>query len=133
MNRRTDAQRDLDNAREAWLLLREDARVALEVAQERLDKNKWPLVSHEDWSSVWRASRGTLVRHLDAQSFRSVAAAFARIDRLESAVNTPRDPNQRSLSDSDRQFLRDMSGLLAGALDALESDQLSTARSSRAV
>jgi hypothetical protein len=123
MNRRADQQRDFDSAREAWLLLREDARVALEVAQDRLRKDKWPIVSHQDWSSVWRASRGILVRHVDAPRFRSIAAAFAQMDRLESAVNTPRDPNRRSLTDLDRQFLTQMSALLATALATLESDQ----------
>ena len=129
MNRRADERRDFESAREAWLLLREDARDALEVADERLKKDRWPIVSHQDWSSVWRASRGTLVRHVDARSFRSVAAAFTRMDRFESAVNTPREPNQRSLNDLDREFLADMSALLTSALDTLDSDRPITARS----
>lgn len=127
VNRRADERRDLETAREARLLLREDVRVALEVTTERLQKGKWPIVSQQDWSSVWRSSRGILVRHLDERSFRQVAVAFSRMDRLESAVNTPRDPSQRSLSDADREFLDEMSGLLAVALESLDRDQPASA------
>lgn len=123
MNRRAEAQRDLETAREARLLVREDVRAALEVVNERLEKGRWPIVSQQDWSSVWRSSRGVLVRHLDEQSFRLAAAVFARMDRLESAVNTPREPSQRFLTDRDREFLDEMSRLLAAALDSLERDQ----------
>lgn len=129
MNRRADERRELETAREARLLVREDVRVALEVVNERLQKDRWPIVSQQDWSSVWRSSRGLLVRHLDESTFRVTAAVFARIDRLESAVNTPRDPSQRALSDTDREFLGEMSRLLAVALDALERDQSGSARS----
>jgi hypothetical protein len=80
MNRRADERRDLETAREARLLVREDVRVALKVVQERLKKGRWPIVSRQDWSSVWRSSRGILVRHLDERSFRLVAVEFSRMD-----------------------------------------------------
>jgi len=119
MNRRAEERHDFESAREAWLLLRADAAVALSVAKDRLTKGTWPIVAHQDWSSVWRSSRGSLVRHVDEQSFRAVATAFARMDRLESAVNTPRDPNKRALSEQDREFLTEMSGLLESTIDTL--------------
>lgn len=123
MNQRADNRREVGRASEAWMLLRDDARVALEVAKERLDKGRWPIVSHQDWSSVWRSSRGMVVRHVEERDFEVVSAAFARIDRLESAVNTPRDPNDRTLSALDREFLEDMSARLSTALETLERAQ----------
>jgi len=122
MNRRADERRDLESAKAAWLLLQEDARAALETVQERLARGTWPIVAHQDWSSVWRSSRGSLVRHVDKETFRSVAEAFGRMDRLESAVNTQRDPGKRPLTNDDRRFLADMTTVLASAQAALDRE-----------
>jgi hypothetical protein len=120
MTRRADERRDLRSAREAWLLLQADASGALSVVEDRLQKGTWPIVSHQDWSSTWRASRGSLVRYVDEQDFRSVAQAFVRMDALESAVNTPRHPDKRALSEKDREFLAEMSRLLADTIVVLK-------------
>ena len=42
------------------------------------------------------------------------------MDRLESAVNTPRDPTKRALSENDREFLAEMSSLLVSTIDTLK-------------
>jgi hypothetical protein len=121
INRRLENQRDLEEARTAWLLLREDADSALRAVSEREQKGKWPIGWNRDWSSVWRSERGVLARRVAfPRRFRCVAEAFERMDELESAVNTGRE--DRSLSDKDREFLASISVAIRRAQEALAGD-----------
>jgi hypothetical protein len=123
MNRRLDDRRDLEQAKTAWILLREDAASASRAVRERQNKGKWPIAWNRDWSSVWRASRGWLARRVTSRErFRCVAEAFERMDELESAVNTPRAEQDRILSDKDREFLAGLLAVLSKAELALAAE-----------
>jgi hypothetical protein len=121
MTRRMENHRDLEQARTAWTLLREDADSAARAVREREAEGEWPIGWNRDWSSVWRSSRGALARRVASKKrFRRLAEAFERMDELESAVNTRRE--NRSLSDKDRQFLASISEAIRRAQEALEGN-----------
>jgi hypothetical protein len=132
MNRRVDDRRELEAARRAWRLLRDDTSLALDEVRDRLDANTWPLAAlHKDWSSVWRSSRGILIQYLDDDTYKSVARGFARMDRLESGVNTGRTPEDRGLDGNDRKFLEDMKARLESARATLIPEPLGPPRTAR--
>jgi len=118
MTRHLENHRDLEQARTAWTLLREDADSAARAVRDREEEGEWPIGWHRDWSTVWRSSRGALARRVaNKKRFRRVAEAFERMDELESAVNTRRE--NRSLSGKDREFLASISEAIRRAQEAL--------------
>jgi hypothetical protein len=118
-----DNRRELEQARTAWVLLREDADAALRAVHERQRKGKWPIAWRRDWSGVWRSSRGALARRVASPTrFRSVADAFERMDELESAVNTTRPDQDRYLSDKDKEFLASIESAILRARQALAGE-----------
>jgi hypothetical protein len=104
----------------AWRLLRIEAGNARDAVYEIREKGDWPVGWRRTWSSAWRDSREhLLVSPPRNDGLTPVAAALARIDELENAVNTGRDEGERKLSDSDQDFLWRMQLLLEPACEAL--------------
>lgn len=129
MNRRLDDSRNLESARVAWRLLRDDVRDALVEVDVRLTRGEWPTAAlRKDWSSVWYSSRGILIQYLDDDTYKSVAEGFARMDRLESAVNTGRSDKERDLGDSDRLFLNEVKERLERVAATLKPEPLGQPR-----
>lgn len=129
ISRRFEDSRDLETARVAWRLLRDDAESALDEVGMRLDRDEWPQAAlHKDWSTAWRSSRAILIRYLEDDTYRAVARGFARMDRLESAVNTGRSRSELKLTGPDRVFLDEMKVRLEEAMETLTPEPLGPPR-----
>jgi hypothetical protein len=123
MNRRLEERRDVEQARTAWRLLRQDTAGALRAIREREERGEWPINWKRDWSSVWRSSRGVLARRVaNSDRFKCLAEVFESMDSLESAMNTHRSEEKRHLSAGDRRFLERTTRLLHRAEEALDAE-----------
>jgi hypothetical protein len=99
-------------ARAAWRVLELELANALDTVYDTRVKGEWPIGCNRNWQAVWQDSRAAVTHDPDGRDLGPVAAACARLDELQSAVNAGRSEEERKLKASDQVFLDEMQELL---------------------
>ena len=128
-----ESRRERSEVRAGLRLIRRDLMDALGAVSRALDNETWPEGTNKDWLGTWRNYRPVLAQRLSAEDFDAASAAYARMDELQSGLNTGRSETARSMTPiegecdkvstrkkNDVDFLRQMQELLQPAVDAVE-------------
>src|ERR1700682_72082 len=95
-------------------LVQADIEDVLRIAKDALDHDKWPPgLARKDWTSAWSTRCGPLAGGMDGDAFKTVAAAFALVQQVESGLATkgdePFDVEPTSDAGSrDKEFFREV-------------------------
>jgi len=110
--RRARSEQREAEANAAWRVLDLELANALDTVYDTRGKGEWPIGCNRNWQAVWQDSRAAVTHDPGARDLAPVAAACARLDELQSAVNAGRTPEERELTASDQVFLDEMQELL---------------------
>jgi len=107
----------------AWKLVGFELSNALDTIAEAR-RGEWPIGANRNWATAWTEVRGALLRAPpNREGLPIVAAACAKLDELQSAVNAPRSTEERTLKQSDHDFLGRIEPILQEAFDVVSSTE----------
>jgi hypothetical protein len=128
-----ESRRERSEVRAGLQLVRRDLLDALGAVRRAHAAETWPEGTNKDWLGTWRDYRPVLARRLSADDFDAASAAYARMDELQSGLNTGRSDQDRSMKPidgeddevstrktNDVEFLDQMQELLDPAVEAVE-------------
>ena len=128
-----ESRRERSELRAGLRLVRRDLKDGLGAVTRAHAAKTWPEGANKDWLGTWRNYRPVLARRLSAEDFDAASAAYARMDELQSGLNTGRSDIDRSMTAidgedddvstrkaNDVEFLDQMQTLLKPAVDAVE-------------
>jgi hypothetical protein len=110
--RHTQTEQRKAEAQAAWKVLELELANALDTVYDTRSKGAWPIGCNRNWQAAWQDSRAAVTRDPDGKDPGPVAAACARLDELQSAVNAGRSEEERKLKARDQVFLDEMQELL---------------------
>ena len=139
-----ESRRERSEVRAGLRLIRRDLMDALGAVRRAHAAKTWPEGTNKDWLGTWRNYRPVLARRLSAEHFDAASAAYARMDELQSGLNTGRSDKDRSMEPidgedhevstrkaNDMDFLGQMRELLEPAVDGVEKAAASEASGRR--